>query len=69
MSMFSMFNQIKTEPLQFYPQNFANPQHPGTVILQANSTAVTGTKNNLTSDVRIIFNREMIDLIFIFIVT
>lgn len=58
MATLRMFEQIKTEPLQFYPQNFANTQQSGSVILQtANSATVIGTKSNLSnlsSDVRFI---------------
>lgn len=54
MATLRMFEQIKTEPLQFYPQNFANSQQSGSVILQTNSATVIGTKSNLSSDVRFI---------------
>jgi hypothetical protein len=34
-SSLSLFDQIKTEPIQFYPQNFANAQQQaGTLLLQ-----------------------------------
>lgn len=47
MATLRMFEQIKTEPLQFFPQNFANSKQTGSVILQTNSATVS-------SDVRFI---------------
>lgn len=50
MASISMFDQIKTEPLQFYPsQTFTNSQQqPGTVILQSSSAAIIGKPNDVS---------------------
>lgn len=45
-SSLSLFDQIKTEPIQFYPQNFANAQQPG-IMLQP-STVLTGKTINVS---------------------
>ena len=52
MATLRMFEQIKTEPLQFYPQNFANTQPSGSVLQTTNIATVIGSKSNLSSDVR-----------------
>lgn len=52
MASISMFDQIKTEPLQFYPsQTFTNPQQPGTVILQSSSGTIIGKPNESTENI------------------
>lgn len=64
----SMFDQIKTEPLQFYPQSFTSSHQPGTVILQAANASVLGNKH---SDVRFIFIKSFLkqfSLFFCFLV-
>lgn len=54
MAAISMFDQIKTEPIQFYPSNFTTQQTGTTVILQANPPhGVIMNKN----EVKILMNK------------
>lgn len=50
MAALSLFDQIKTEPIQFYPSNFTTAPPIGTAILQSNHHGVIMNKN-ISTDV------------------
>lgn len=51
MAAITIFDQIKTEPIQFYPSNFTTNQQTGTVILQHNQQHGVIMNKNLANEV------------------